>query len=405
MIQGLYERSAGLDVHKMVIVATLLRMQANGQLDSQTREFSACQGGLEQLADWLEAAQVELVAMESTGVYWKSVYEALEARGLTVWVVNAYHVKNVPGRKTDVLDSQWLAELARCGLLRASFIPPKDLRELRLWTRYRQKLAGMLSAEKNRLHKILDDGGIRLGGVASDINGVSARRMINALIAGEEPAKIAELAVGRLRRKRSQLEEALHGHLSDRHRWLLRELQSHIEDLETRLSQLDDQVVAAMKPYETEWRRSQTIPGFDEISASILVVECGVDMAQFGKAARLSSWAGVCPGNHETAGKRKSGRSRPGNRYLRQVLCEAANSARKTHSQFKAMYEALVIRRGHKRAIMAIAHKLLEVYFVMNKKQEPYRDPTVNYEELMVKRNAPRWIKALQKYGLWPSHV
>lgn len=305
MIGPIVRCSAGLDVHKEVVVCTVLKETAEGSLEKETREYAAFREDLQALASWLAQTGVELAAMESTGVYWKSVYEALETHGVPVYVVNARHVKKVPGRKTDVLDSEWLAELARCGLLRPSFIPPKDLRELRLLTRYRQQLSGVLAGERNRLHKILDDAGIRLGCVVSDIDGVSARRMIEALIAGQHaPEQIAPLACGRLRNKQEALKRALVGQLSDRHRFLLRGLQRHIQWLEARLAEIDAQVVAAMKPYEEEWQLLQTLPGLDALSAAMLLVEIGIDMERFGSKERLSSWAGLCPGNHESAGKK-----------------------------------------------------------------------------------------------------
>lgn len=307
MIEPLAKSSAaGLDVHRKIVVCTVLCETENGSLKKETREYPTFQQDLKKLAMWLTGLQIELAVMESTGVYWKSVYEALEVQGVKVYVVNARHVKQVPGRKTDVLDSEWLAELARCGLLKPSFIPPKDLRELRLLTRYRQKLTGMLAGEKNRLHKILDDAGIRLGCVVSDIDGVSARKMIEALIEEQiVPSEIAQLAQGRLRGKKNLLKQALVGKLSDRHRFLLKGIQSHIQWLEARLFEIDGQVVAAMQPYQEEWQLLQTIPAVDKLSAAMLLAEIGADMESFANKEHLSSWAGLCPGNYESAGKKK----------------------------------------------------------------------------------------------------
>ena len=314
--------------------------------------------------------------------------------------MNARHVKQVPGRKSDVQDSEWLAELGRCGLLRSSFIPPRDLRELRLLTRYRRKLGGVLAGEKNRLHKVLDDAGIRLGCVVSDIDGVSARAMVEALIrGGSTPEQIAEQALGRLQKKKDALQLALEGEISDRHRLVLQKILAHVKWLQRQMVLIDAQIVAAMKPYQEEWKLLQTIPGLDVLSAAMLLAEIGVDMSRFGSKHRLCSWAGMCPGNQESAGKRKSGRSRKANSYVRSLLCEAANSARKTQSQFQGLYKGLVIRRGHKRAVMAIAHRMLEIIYLMLSRKEPYRDPGIDYEALIVKRNAPRWIQALLKYG------
>lgn len=400
MIETIVKRCAGLDVHKAIVVGTVLVEEVEGEIQKETREFSTFRRDLKQLAQWLNSWGVELCAMESTGVYWKAIYEVLEDTGLQMVVVNAYHIKNVPGRKTDVADSEWLAELARCGLLRSSFIPPRDLRELRLITRYRRKVTGMRSSQINRLHKILEDGGIRLSVVVSRINGVSSRRMIKALISGEKiPEEIVKLAHGKLKHKSQELMLALDGQLSDRHRFLLKRIQDHIDWLDKELKEIDRQIVAAMKPYKKEWELLQTIPGIDETSAALILAEISIDMKSFGNPKRLSKWLGICPGNNESAGKKKSGRVSKGNTQVKTLLCEIANSAVKTNSQFKGFYQGLKIRRGHKRAIVAVAHKIMKVVFAILKSKEPYRDPDINYEKLVVARNAPRWLRALEKFG------
>ncbi|MEW6737024.1 MAG: IS110 family transposase [Acidobacteriota bacterium] len=305
MIEGIVKSSAGLDVHREIVVCTLLKEDNTGNLNKQTRQYRTFRQELEKLAQWLDEEEVELAAMESTCVYWKAVYEALEEAAIKVIVVNAQHIKKVPGRKTDVGDSEWLAELARCGLLKASFIPPRDFRELRMLTRYRMKLSGYLSSEKNRLHKVLDDCGIRLGVVVSDIDGVSAREMISRLISGNSSVdEIAQLARGRLRNKAEELKLSLEGRISDRHRDLLKRIEGHIKWLSYQMREIDSQVVAAMQPYKEQWQLLQTIPGVDQISAAILLAEIGIDMSQFGSKERLSSWAGICPGNNESAGKK-----------------------------------------------------------------------------------------------------
>jgi transposase len=286
-------------------MCTVLREDDTGRLRRETRKYSTFPRRLQELGSWLQERGVELAVLESTGIYWKSVYAALEEACIRTYLVNARHVKNVPGRKTDVADSEWLAELGRCGLLKASFVPPRDLRELRLLTRYRRKMSGHLAGEKNRLHKVLEDAGMRLGCVVSDIDGVSAQRMIKALAAGEkDPAKIAALAKGALRRKQEDLVLALEGDLSDRHRFLLQRISNHIRWLEEQLQELDAQIVAAMAPYQEEWRLLQTIPGIDHLGAAMLLAEIGPDMGRFGSKEHLSSWAGMCPGNHESAGKK-----------------------------------------------------------------------------------------------------
>ena len=349
---------------------------------------------------WLYESQIELAVMESTGIYWKCVYEELEELGVPCYVVNARHVKNVPGRKTDVSDSTWLAELARCGLLRPSFIPPRDFREIRMLTRYRKKLTGMQSAEKNRLHKVLESSGIKLGAVVSDIDGVSARKMIAAIIEESHSSEeLVQLARGRLRSKKEDLVRSFEGRLTDRHRFLLKQIQDHIQWLDNAIARIDAQVAEGMTPYRQEWELLQTHPGIDQIAAAVILAEIGVCMEAFGKKERLSCWAGMCPGNNESAKKRKSSRTLHGAKFLKSILCEVANSARKTNSQYKGKFQSLMVRRGYKRSIVAIGHKILEVIFVILKNKVAYKDPDINYEELMTSRNAPRWIKALKKYG------
>jgi transposase len=352
---------------------------------------------------WLRDLGVQLVVMESTGIYWKSIYAALEKAGIAAHVVNARHARNVPGRKTDMSDSEWLARLGRFGLLKPSFIPPEDLRELRLVSRYRQKLVQTLAAEKNRLHKMLDDAGIKLGAVVSDIDGVSARAMIEGLIDGVAIEQLPDLAKGTLRRKKDTLEHALDGDLSARHRFVLQQLHHHIRFLETERDKLDEFLIAAMAPYAEHWHFLQTLPGLDQISAAMILVEIGTDLSGFADASHLASWAALCPGNHESAGKRKSGKTRKGNHAIRYLLCEAANAARRTHSAFRSLYQSLVPRKGHKKAIIAVAHKMIRIIYILFTRRQAYRDPGIDYQAIVVTRNAPRWIQALKKYGFWPT--
>lgn len=399
MIEPIVKRCAGLDVHKMKVTVTVIIEEEGGCVKEETREYKTFREHRRQLCRWLKKIEIDLAVMESTGNYWRSIHDSLEAAGIRSWVVNARHLKQVPGRKTDVGDSKWLALVGRMGLIRASFVPSKDFRELRLITRQRRKLMASLSAEKNRLHKVLDDAGIRLGGVVSDINGVSSRAMIAGLIEGQPPLELVAYAKGRLKEKTPELLEALDEPLGERHRLLLSKIREHIGYLERQIQELDDYLFAQMSPYQRPWEILQTMPGLDKVGAAILLVEIGTDMKRFGGSSNLASWAGLCPGNNESAGKRKSGRTRKGNRVVRGVLCEAANAASKTKSQFKGKYQSLVIRRGHKRTIVAVAHKMLRVIYSMLKNNRPYYDPEVDYEALMVQRNAPRWIKALKKYG------
>jgi transposase len=322
----------------------------------------------------------------------KSPYAALERQGIRALVVNARHVKQVPGRKTDIADAQWLAVLARSGLLRGGFVPPGNFRELRLTSRQMQQLSGMLAAEKNRLHKVLTDGGIRLPVVVSDIHGQSARAMVKGLIAGERPEPVLRLASTRLKASEEELLDALDGELSEEHRFVLGELMAHIEELERRIERFSRHLLDRLAPQHALLPALQTIPGVDERGAAMLLVEIGDEMPAFGSAEKLASWAGVCPGDHESAGKRKAGKKRKGNPYVRRILCEAANAAARTRS-------ALLIRRGRKRAIFALAHKILKIVFVLISRGDYYRDATVDYEAMSVERNAPRWIRMLKKHG------
>lgn len=305
----LYRRIAGLDVHRMLYVLTVLIELDDGTLEKHQRAFGGFKRDRRALVAWLLELGVGLVVMESTGIYWKSIYAALEQAGIPAHVVNARHARNVPGRKTDISDSEWLAQLGRFGLVHPSFIPPQDLRELRLVARYREKLAQILAGEKNRLHKILDDAGIKLGAVVADIGGVSAQAMIEGLIAGMPVEELPGLAKGVLRNKREILEQALDGELSPRHRFVLQPIQSHIHALETELKDLDRYLIDAMAPYADYWHLLQTLPGLDQIAAALILVEIGTDLGGFLDAAHFASWAGLCPGNHESAGKRKSGKT------------------------------------------------------------------------------------------------
>ena len=399
----MYRRIAGLDVHRMLYVLTVLIELDDGTLEKHQRSFGGFKRDRRALVAWLLELGVGLVVMESTGIYWKSIYAALEQAGIPAHVVNARHARNVPGRKTDISDSEWLAQLGRFGLVRPSFIPPQDLRELRLVARYREKLAQILAGEKNRLHKILDDAGIKLGAVVADIGGVSAQAMIEGLIAGMPVEELPDLAKGVLRNKREILEQALDGELSPRHRFVLQHVQSHIRALETELKDLDHYLIDAMAPYADYWHLLQTLPGLDQIAAALILVEIGTDLGGFLDAAHFASWAGLCPGNHESAGKRKSGKTCKGNHAIRYLLCEAANAARRTNSALKSKYQSLVGRKGHKKAIIAVAHQMIRIIFVLFTRRVPYRDSGIDYQALVVAKNAPRWIQALKKYGFWPT--
>lgn len=398
-LTALYKRVVGLDIHQAQITACALIEEADGSSRIEQRQFGAFKRDRRELAAWVASLRPDEVVMESTGIYWKSPYAALEAAGIRAKVVNARHVKNVPGRKTDVGDARWLATLARAGLLRGSFVPPAKLRELRLIARQRQKLVGQLASEKNRLHKVLTDGGIRLGVVVSDLHGQSARAMVKAIITGQPPQEALKLASRRLKASRAEIFDALQGELTASHRFVLDELLHHIEETEARIARFDARLLAELESEQNSLALLQTIPGIDRIGAAMLLIEIGTDMDAFGSADRLASWVGICPGNHESAGKRKSGHARKGNFYVRRLLCEFAHAASRTKSVFRSKFQSLVVRRGYKRAIIAIGHKILRTIFFMLKRREHYRDSATDYEALSVQRNAPRWIKALTKFG------
>ena len=398
-MQTIVNSCAGLDVHKMMVMVAIRKQTPEG-VEELSRQFGTFKRDREQLCAFLQQHEVELAVMESTGVYWKSIYAAMRQHHLNAWVVNARHVKNVPGRKTDTLDSQWLASLAQFGLVRPSFIPTPEQEQLRLLTRRRDTLVKQIANEKNRLHKTLDDSGVRLGGLISDINGKSGQRMVNALIDGEPLRDIVKKADGRLRADRRDLMASLDEQLSMSHRLVLTDIRDHIQFMEKQLTSLEQRIMKAITPWADAWKLLQTLPGISEISAAALLAEIGDDMSQFGGMKEIASWAGLCPGNNESAGKRKSGKTRKDNKMIKSLLCEVANAAIKTKSQFKGKYQSLVIRRGHKRSLIAIAHKLIRViYSMILKRRQPYIDPETDYEAIMVRKNAPRWLQKLEQYG------
>jgi len=395
----IYRCVAALDVHQAKLTVCILYDDEGGEVQVELREFGGFKRDRRAMAEWVASFHPEVVVMESTGIYWKSPYAALEKVGIEALVVNARHVKNVPGRKTDIADAQWLAVLTRSGLLRGGFVPPANFRGLRLISRQAQKLTGILAGEKNRLHKVLTDGGIRLGVVVSDIHGKSARAMVKGLLAGETPEQVLRYASKRLKATEEELLDALDGDLTDDHRFVLSELIDHIEHLEGRIVEFRRQLLAGLAPQQAILQMLQTIPGLDESGAAMLLVEIGDDMSAFGSADRLASWAGVCPANNESAGKRKAGKKRKGNPYVRRILCETANAASRTRCALADKFQSLLIRRGRKKAIFALAHKLLRIVFLLIDRGEYYRDAGVDYEALSVQRNAPRWMRMLKKYG------
>jgi transposase len=401
-IQPIFRCAVGIDVHLALLCVCIIIAEPGAEPVVHRREFGGFQRDRRAMADWIASFKPDIVVMESTGIYWKSPYAALEKVGIHAQVVNARQVKKVPGRKTDTSDAEWLAMLARAGLLRGSFIPPERLHTLRQVSRHHQKITAMRAMEKNRLVKVLSDAGIRITAVVSDPHGVAATAIIDCLLDGGTPEQALTLA-GRLKAPREDLLAALQGELSADHRFVANTIRHHLRALDTQLADLERYLVDALQPHEAALQLLMTMPGIDRLAAAKLLVEIGVDMAAFGNAGRLCKWAGVCPGNDQSAGKRRRGDTAPGNRYVRTLLCQIAWAAVRTTSQFKSRFQNLVSRRGTKRAIVAIGHKVLKTVFVLLSRQVPYHDSTVDYEALAVKRNAPRWIKQLRKFGYLPK--
>jgi len=361
-MEQMFPHCAGLDVHKKTVVACVLVTGADGKLQAVKRQFVTTMAGLEQLAAWLLSYGVTHVVMESTGVYWKPVYNVL-APQCEVWVVNAQHVKQVPGRKTDWNDAEWLARLMCYGLLERSFIPDVEQRELRDLTRYRTRLTAERAAAANRLEKTLEDANIKMTSVLTDIQGVSARAMLEALIGGEsDPEVMAELARGRLRAKLPQLEEALAGQMRPHHRFMLRELLYHLDHINTCIVNVNGRIAELTAPHEAVIQRLCAITGVKRHTAEVILAEVGPDITPFPTAKHLASWACLCPGNNLSAGKRRSGKTRKGQPWLRAALVEAAWAA--SHSldtYLAAQFQRLRARRGDKRAAVAVAHSILTV--------------------------------------------
>src|SRR5215475_8986746 len=374
-MQVIAERAAGLDIHQDTVVACLLIGAPEARPRKEIRTFGTKTKDLEELRDWLMTAGVTHVGMESTGIYWRPVYGVLE--GLFELIVgNARHIRNVPGRKTDVKDAEWIANLVRHGLIAKSFVPPKPLRDLRDLLRYRRKLVENQAAERNRLLRLLETANIKLASVASDVFGVSGMAMLKALIAGDNsPDEMADLAKGKLRRKRVDLALALRGHVEDHHRFLLAIQLRRLEAAESDVKILDARIAERLAPYDVQMSHLMQIPGVDWLVAAVLIAEIGVDMRVFVSAYHLAAWAGVCPGSHQSAGKQKSVRARKGNVHLRTILVGAAVSAsRAKGSYLKDKFYRLKARRGALRAALAIAHKILIAAYQMLARGLGYRE-------------------------------
>jgi transposase len=398
-MEVVHQCCCGLDVHKATVVACLLRTTAAGSVHKEIRTFSTMTDGLLALADWLRAAGCRQVAMESSGVFWKPVYNLLEGQ-VTLLVVNAAHIKAVPGRKTDIRDAEWIAELLRHGLLRASFIPDRPQRELRDLTRTRTTLIDERSAVVNRLQKVLEDANLKLAGVVSDVMGASGRAILTALLEGTtDPALLAELAKGKLRKKRAVLARALRGQVNDHHRLLLTTHLTHIDFLDEQIAQLSGEIAERLRPFAAEVARLDTIPGVDEQTAEVLLAEIGTDMGRFPTAAHLASWGGMCPGQYESAGKRRRGKTRKGSRWLRRALVEAAHGAARTKQAGRTglarRYRRLVVRRGKGRAAVAVGHHLLVAAYYVLRDGVTYHEPSP--DELEAKRRERAQARAVEQ--------
>jgi transposase len=368
-------RCAGLDVHKKTVVACVCVVNEGGEVLQETRTFATMTADLIALGDWLATWGVTHLAMESTGVYWKPVFHILETR-FHVMLVNAQHIKRVPGRKTDVKDAEWIAQLLQHGLLTASFVPPPPIRQLRDLTRQRTTLIRQRATLANRVQKVLEDANIKLASVASDPMGVSGRAMIRAIIAGQEkPEVLADLAKKRLRAKLPELRQALQGCVTDHHRFELAALMDQIDHLEGLIARYDGRIGVAIAPFQATVARLETIPGVGRKSAEVILAELGPAMEVFPTPGHLASWAGLCPGNNESAGKRRTGRTTKGDQWLRSGLVQAAWAAIHCRGTiFGAMYGRWVKRMGKKKALIAVAHKILVVIHVLLKSETDYQE-------------------------------
>jgi transposase len=398
------ERCAGLDVHRDDVVATV-RVPGSGRrrVDQQTRTFRATLAGLAQLADWLAEAEVTLVGMEATGVYWKTVFQALEER-FECWLLNAQHLHHVPGRKTDVKDSEWICQLVAHGLVRPSFVPPAEIRRLRDLTRLRKAQTNERGRSIQRVEKILQDAGIKLSSVASKTYSKSARAMLEALLSGvSDPDELAELAKARMRTKIPQLREALASRfVIEHHGVMVAQLLAHIDTLDAAIANLDARIDEVLAAHEPTIALLCTIPGVQRHAAQVLIAECGLDMSRFPTVAHFASWAGTCPGHHESAGHRRSGHTRPGPRWLTDALTESARAAVRTKDTYLAAhYAQLRGRRGEPVAIGAIRHDLLVAYYHVVRDQVPFRElgPDWQRKRSSVEHRARRLRHQLEALG------
>lgn len=398
----LIERCAGLDVHKDTVAACVRTPGPSGERAQEIHTFGTTTAELLAMRDWLAAHGVTVVGMESTGVYWKPIFYVLEDE-FDCQLFNARHLRNVPGRKTDVKDAEWICQLVEHGLLRPSFVPPKPIRELRNLTRYRKAQIEERGREAQRLDKILQDAGVKLSSVATDILGVSGRAMLSALVEGtRDPEVLAELARGRLRQKIPALKDALAGRFGPHHALIVGSILAKLEFLDEVISRLSEEIEELIAPFEAEVELLRTIPGVERRTAEMLLGEIGVDMSRFGSSARLASWAGMCPGNNESAGKHHSGRTRKGSKWLRSALTESAKAAsRSKGTYFFSQYARLRGRRGPGKATVAVGHSILVAAYYILERRQPYTDLGADYfvRRFDPKRHADKLVRQLQAIG------
>jgi transposase len=379
-MEVVYPTGAGMDVHKKDVKVCLVTRDAQGRRTQEVRTFSTMTKDLLTMRDWLQDHGCPVVAMESTGVYWKPIFNLLEG-DFQVMLVNPAHIKRVPGRKTDVKDCEWIAQLLEHGLLNASFIPPQEIRDLRDLTRYRRQLIHEHTAEVNRLQKVLETANIKLASVATDVMGKSGRAILQALLAGvRDPEQLAELSKGRLRNKKKELTLALEGRLRPHHAYLLTRILAHLEFLEESIADCERDIEEMCRPFQHEIELLDTEPGVDQRAAQDLIAEIGVHMGQFPSHRHLCSWGKISPGNNESAGKRHSGRTGKGNKWLRSILVECAHAAGHTKDTYLGtQFRRFAGRKGKKRAAMVVGHSILEAAYFILRDQVPYRELGVNY--------------------------
>lgn len=395
-MEVLYPNCCGLDVHKKSIVACAITPEGK-----EIQKFGTMTSDILSLQKWLQGKGCTCVAMESTGSYWKPIYNILEQEDIEIMVVNAQHIKTVPGRKTDVLDSEWIADLLRHGLLKGSFIPDRERRELRELVRYRTSITQERTREINRIQKVLEGANIKLASVVSDVTGVSSLSMIESIINGvEDPKVLAQLAKGRMRNSIDELEQALLGLVGPHQRMMLSIQLRHIDFLDEEIAKLDKEIEERMRPFEQELALLDTIPGVGRKIAEQIIAEIGTDMNQFSTAAHLASWSAMCPGNNKSADKHKSGKSRKGNKFLKAALAQAAHGALKTNTYLSSQYHRIAARRGKSRAAVAVGHSILVIAYYVLKRKEPYKELGANYFDNRKKDSTVKnAIKKLESLG------